>query len=543
MGAKSRSVSYGSDRLMLGLTASPAETISSVYPSGLARATISEPSTLLAPARLSTTKVWPSRSPSLSATMRPRMSLVPPGAKGTISRTALVGYGCVVVGATSDAVWARDAPDTRRAAVTISARTDTCISDRSDYRIAHLRSGSLAAEIRGQLLCFRDHLVHRCVNQFRRFSRLRLVALAAQPLEQHLARHDHRVRIGDVLARDVRRRAVRRLRHRLTLAHAQPRREPQTSDDSRAFVGQDVAELVGRHHHVELLRVHHELHRKTVDQHFIELAVGELLRHLAALLGKHAADQTVDRFLVHAGHFLAAARACNFKRFTRDAIGAVARDHARADRDLVVRPELAIARHYGVGRLHALGHLAQEHDIHSLVHRLEVRIRLHRLDAREEIELLAQRRHDPGGIVARIGTVADRPRYPAVEALEPVHRYLRLGVAVQFVPLAADRKLLPPHLEPNLGRRGLHHFDGFGDYLEPDVVAQQNSNLHGEPFSVTVLEPACLETGEKHSLCLGHRPGILRTPCKPCAIPRLLSGPRQGAAISSDGRSPYKNAK
>src|SRR5450759_3168520 len=452
---------------MLGLTASPAETISSVYPSGLARATISEPSTLLAPARLSTTKVWPRRSPTLSATMRPRMSLVPPGAKGTISRTALVGYGCVVVGATSDAVWARDAPDTRRAAVTISARTDTCISDRSDYRIAHLRSGSLAAQICGQLLRFRDHLLHRCVNQFRRFNRLRLVAFAAQPLEQHLARHDHRVRIGDVPARDIRRRAVRRLRHRMTLAHAQPRREPQTSDDSRAFVGQDVAELVGRHHHVELLRVHHELHRKTVDQHFIELAVGELLRHLAALLGKHAADQPVDRPLVHAGHLLAAARACNLKRFARDAIGAAARDHARADRDLVVRPELAAARDYGTARLHPFAYFAQKHDIDVFVQRGQIGIRLDGLHACVEIELLAQRRHDPGRIVARVSIVADRPGYADSAVLKRWHRYLWHGVPVQFMSPATDRLLLPLHIEFDVCRRGGHHFDGLGHDLQP----------------------------------------------------------------------------
>ena len=43
------------------------------------------------------------------------------------------------------------------------------------------------------------------------------------------------------------------------------RRDPardQAADHSGADVGQDVAELVGRDHHIELLRRHHQLHRK-----------------------------------------------------------------------------------------------------------------------------------------------------------------------------------------------------------------------------------------------------------------------------------------
>ena len=41
--------------------------------------------------RFSTTTVWPSSLPSLSAYRRPTMSVVPPGGKGTIRRTGLLG--------------------------------------------------------------------------------------------------------------------------------------------------------------------------------------------------------------------------------------------------------------------------------------------------------------------------------------------------------------------------------------------------------------------------------------------------------------------
>jgi hypothetical protein len=43
------------------------------------------------PALFSTTTVWPSTAPSFSASVRATMSVVPPGAKGTTSRTGLLG--------------------------------------------------------------------------------------------------------------------------------------------------------------------------------------------------------------------------------------------------------------------------------------------------------------------------------------------------------------------------------------------------------------------------------------------------------------------
>src|SRR5258706_16422097 len=53
-----------------------------------------------APARFSTTNDWPKLSLSLLATMRPSVSAVPPGAKGTTTRTGFAGQPC----ANADAV-------------------------------------------------------------------------------------------------------------------------------------------------------------------------------------------------------------------------------------------------------------------------------------------------------------------------------------------------------------------------------------------------------------------------------------------------------
>src|SRR6266581_2556729 len=66
----------------------------SVYPSSAALATNSEPMTPPAPARFSTMKFSFKVSLSLCDTRRPRVSAVPPGAKGTTMRTVLAGQLC-----------------------------------------------------------------------------------------------------------------------------------------------------------------------------------------------------------------------------------------------------------------------------------------------------------------------------------------------------------------------------------------------------------------------------------------------------------------
>src|SRR6266568_4186530 len=66
----------------------------SVYPSGAAFATSSEPMMPPAPARFSTMKFSFKISLSLCDTRRPSVSAVPPGAKGTMMRTVLAGHPC-----------------------------------------------------------------------------------------------------------------------------------------------------------------------------------------------------------------------------------------------------------------------------------------------------------------------------------------------------------------------------------------------------------------------------------------------------------------
>ena len=225
------------------------------------------------------------------------------------------------------------------------------------------------------------------------------------------------------------------------------------------------------------MRVHGHFHGKAVDQHFVHRHIRKFLRHLAALLGEHTAHQPVDRLLVHGGHQFHLARARDLERRARHAIRALARNHARADGNFIVGPELARARDYGVGRLHALGDLAQEHDIHVLVHRGNVRIRLHRLDVGVEFKALPHRRHDPRGVVARVGVVADGAAQPAIDFFQLRLRLLRKRMAMQLMPALADGVLAPLNIETGFGGGGFHDLHRFRHDFKADVIAQQNSNF------------------------------------------------------------------
>ena len=94
-GAKSRKVSNGIFAKTCGLiTIVPSKPSSSVWPSASACATCCVPMLPLAPGRFSTITCWPRRAASGSATTRALLSATPPGVKGTMMRTGLVGHSC-----------------------------------------------------------------------------------------------------------------------------------------------------------------------------------------------------------------------------------------------------------------------------------------------------------------------------------------------------------------------------------------------------------------------------------------------------------------
>ena len=73
--------------------------------------------------------------------------------------------------------------------------------------------------------------------------------------------------------------------------------------------------------------------------------------------------------------------------------------------------------------------------------------------------------------------MADRPHDPAVEPAQRLLGHRRQRMAVRLVAGLADRQRLPVDREAGARGRRLHHLDAFRDDFEPDVVAEQNSDL------------------------------------------------------------------
>src|SRR5215813_12737954 len=93
-GARSLSGSYGSFCMCGRIAVSAGVASNTVHPSGGALVTISAPITPPPPARLSTTTVCLRVSLILAPTVRPVMSVAPPGANGTTTRIGFAGYAC-----------------------------------------------------------------------------------------------------------------------------------------------------------------------------------------------------------------------------------------------------------------------------------------------------------------------------------------------------------------------------------------------------------------------------------------------------------------
>src|SRR5258708_8804049 len=123
-GAKSRKVSNGIFANTWGLiTIVPSKPSTRVGPSGALLATCSVPMLPEAPGRFSTTTGWPRRAPSRSATVRALVSVTPPAAKGTTSRTGRDGKARPepAKGSCAKAAWA--ATSARTAVSTIDPGT------------------------------------------------------------------------------------------------------------------------------------------------------------------------------------------------------------------------------------------------------------------------------------------------------------------------------------------------------------------------------------------------------------------------------------
>ena len=108
-----------------------------------------------------------------------------------------------------------------------------------------------------------------------RLDRARERGLTEAVLEQQRERAQHRRRVRGSGSGDVGRRAVHRLEDaRVRVAEAGRRREPEPAGHAGGDVGEDVAERVLHHEHVEGRRVRDDQHRDAVDEPVRQLDVG-----------------------------------------------------------------------------------------------------------------------------------------------------------------------------------------------------------------------------------------------------------------------------
>ena len=101
-------------------------------------------------------------------------------------------------------------------------------------------------------------------------------------MRQHHGRGQNRAeRIGQILARDRRRRAVHRLEHRrLAGMNIAAGGHAQAALQSGGEVGDDVAEHVIGHDHVEGPRIAHHLHAERVHVHVLRCQSADTRRSL-----------------------------------------------------------------------------------------------------------------------------------------------------------------------------------------------------------------------------------------------------------------------
>ena len=150
-------------------------------------------------------------------------------------------------------------------------------------------------------------------------------------------------------------------------------------------VGQDVAEQVGGDDHVELVRVHHQLHAGVVDDHLLGRDLGVLRRDLARHLEEQARGGLHDVGLVHHRDLAATKAPGQLEGVAHDALAAAPGDLDDRLRGLAVGRQGLAFRAIG-----ALGVLAHGDEVHAFVARARAGDADRRAHVGVEVEAPAQ---------------------------------------------------------------------------------------------------------------------------------------------------------
>ncbi len=309
-----------------------------------------------------------------------------------------------------------------------------------------------------------------------------MVELVGEPVQHQAGAQDHGGRVGEALAHDVGRGAVAGLEHRVLVADVGRGRHPHAADQPGGEIGQDVAEHVLGHQHVEIPWPAHQGDRDRVD---IDVIGANVLVQRRALVKNLAEEREGAKHvrLVDAMHqVLAAARFAargEPEREVEQPLGGLAGDHQRLAR--------LVMRHHTLphGPEQALGRLADDHQVDAAFGRADDRARHARDEAgrthsriKVEDEAQLDLRRDLGAV--RIADV----RHPAgaeqdgIGLVAQPHGRLRQRDAGFLVMRRAGGRFGETELQSRGGRldvaqdieRGPHHLDA-------DAIARNHRDM------------------------------------------------------------------
>ena len=299
-------------------------------------------------------------------------------------------------------------------------------------------------------------------------------------------RQDRGDRAGDVLAGDIRRRAVDPLEHRdLARVDVARSRDPDAAYELRAEVRDDVAEQVGRDADVKPLGVLHHEHARRVDVGVVGVDAWILRCDLTErprpqLLGANRVGLVDQRDLGLAAPARWAALLGQLKRVANDALGALAGVEHLLHRDLVGAALLRRAVDACVG---VLGVLPAEHHVDvlgllALQRTQRLVVELDRAQVDEQVELVAEASDDRelqlADLDARVSHSAEQHRVHVAQAVEgDVRHHLAgreevLGAVGQVFALGLEAEDLLDRVE---------HLEGFVDDFGADAVAAEDREI------------------------------------------------------------------
>ncbi|ELQ11774.1 Glutamine amidotransferases class-II [Pseudomonas syringae BRIP39023] len=356
------------------------------------------------------------------------------------------------------------------------------IPQRGDYRIAHFLRTDFDFAFRPDVAGADTLIQNQADSLFDGVGRIGQIEAVTQ---HHRHRQNGRQRVGNAFAGDVRRRAVTWLVHALVGRVQRGRRQhADGAGEHRRLIGEDVAEQVVGHDHIELLGCTHQLHGGIVDVHVAQfdfrVILGDLLDDFTPQL---AGREYVG--LVHRAELLAT----HHGHIETDPGNAA--DLAFAVRQRVVGLTLAIIQHPRTAwrtEVDTTGQLANDQDIQAgddfrLQARRVGQLRIQ--DRRTQVAEQAQLRTDFQQTALRTDVALDGVPFRAADCTEQ-HGVGRTGTIQGFIGQrhavlvdgrATDHVVgqFKPQLILFVGQ--LQHLDRFGHDFRTNTITWENQNL------------------------------------------------------------------